>query len=433
MAECYLTGGPHKIKCLSYVKFQYLEASEFMMDTTAVEDQAREDIGYDPLDSSDLACPFPHYKRLREQCPVVYSDRLRAYIVSDTGDIRAALKAPELFSNVGTVDLGFGDVSVLVTADGDKHRKQRSIVNSAFTARRVAEMEPYIQQLTDELIDGFEKDGECELVSQFALRIPANVISKMMGLPIEDFDRLKGWAEAGLRASADPDQHLEAAMVAALELADYLAGAAEERLSRAEPGDDLLSALVHAEVDGEKLANDELFLICWQLFTAGHETTTSLISTAVHLLDRHPEQRGMLLSDFGLIEQAVEEVLRFEGPAQAMPRRVTEESQLHGVTIPKDGKITVMYGAANHDPAQWDNPDKFDITRPLRDTKRKTLAFGSGPHTCLGAGLARLQGRIALTRLYERLPNIRVDTTKESERSVTHFTRGWKRLWTIWD
>ncbi|HKY92155.1 MAG TPA: cytochrome P450 [Nevskiaceae bacterium] len=391
--------------------------------------------GYDPLDAADLSDPYRHYRRLREQCPVAWSNRLGAHIVSRHQDIKSICRQPELFSNEGTIDAGFGDVKFLVMADDPLHRRQRNLVDQVFTLQRVALLEPFLEELADRLIDGFVADGTCDLVQRFSLMIPANVIARMLGVPVEDVDKFKRWAEDGIRAAANQEQYLEQAMVSALELGEYVTAAVELRkpaIERGEPGDDLLTALITAEVDGNRLEPIELFFVVWQLLTAGHETTTSLISSAVALLSAHPEQRALLLADPGLIEQAVEEVLRFEGPAQAMPRIAKQDLALHGQTIKAGEKVTVMFGSGNRDPDIWADPDRFDITRPLADTRRKQMAFGVGTHACLGANLARLEGRVALRRLLARIPDIAVDPARPGQRASTHYVRGWEHLWVKW-
>jgi cytochrome P450 len=184
-----------------------------------------------------------------------------------------------------------------------------------------------------------------------------------------------------------------------------------------------------AEIDGDRLSNQEIFFICWQLLTAGHETTTSLICSCVKLLTDHPDQRAKLLADPGLLEQAIEEVLRFESPAQAMPRRVTQDTEIAGTTLPAGSILTVMFGAANRDAEKWPDPDRFDITRPLNEVRRH-LAFGFGVHACLGSNLARLEARIALGKLLARVPDIAVDGA--CERELSHFTRAWTRMPVRW-
>ena len=398
---------------------------------------APDTLGYDPRDPEALRNPYPDYQRLREGCPVAYSTGLNAHVVSRADDVRNICKQAQLFSNEGTIDAGFGDVRILVLADDPLHRRQRSLVTVAFTPGRVAQLEPYIEALADRLIDGFIADGHCDLVARFAIMIPATVISKMLGVDVNDLDKFKRWADAGMRAAAYGGEHLEAAMVSALEFAEYITAAAAERkpeIERGQPRDDLLTGLLTAEIDGERLTNEELFFVCWQLLTAGHETTTSLISSCVWLLSEHPEQKAKLLADPNLTEQTIEEVLRFEGPAQAMPRRVKQDTDFVGTQLKAGELVTVLFGSANRDASAWEDPERFDITRPLHDSRRKQLAFGFGSHTCMGANLARLEGRVALRRLLARIPDIEVDRARahENKRQLTHFTRGWEHLRVKW-
>lgn len=396
-----------------------------------------EKLGYDPLNEEDLANPYDLYKRLREEFPVAYSRNLGAYIISDSDEIRRITRTPQIFSSEGTTDVGFGtEIKVLQSADDPLHRRQRSIVNAAFTTGRVAEMKSHVEGLADKLISNFVGDGECDIVEQFALQIPANVICQMMNFPIQDFAQIKNWTEGGLLAAADPKKYLEQAMSSALALAEYISEASRPRLEAIEKGqsqDDLLSAFLAAEIDGQKLTDQEIFFTCWQFLMAGHETTMSLISSTIYLFDQYPEQKKKFLDDPSLAEQAIEEVLRFESPAQAMPRMVKEDTEVSGVPIPAGSKIVVMFGSANRDPAKWDRPETFEITRPLANSRQKTLAFGFGPHMCIGANLSRLEAHIAIRKLYDRLPDIKVDDAKRSERLLNHFVRGWRHLYVTWD
>lgn len=397
---------------------------------TAIE----QGLGYDPRAPDVLANPYPHYRRLRESCPVVYSDAIDMYVVSKHEDIRRILRQPETFSVEGAHTSGFGDAKVLITADDPIHSRQRRLVNKAFTPRRVSALEPYIEQVANELIDSFVENASCDLVSQFAYPLPVFVISKMLGIPAADHEKFKRWADDMMRAVGNPEAYLEQAMVSVAEFAQYILKAAAKRKAAVRAGeqhDDLLTALASAEDAGKSLTEDEFVIAVLQILTAGHETTTNLIANGVNLLGDYPDQRDKLLREPALLENAVEEILRYDGPAQGMFRKTKHDVEVSGTVIPAGIRVEMLFGSANRDPEKWSNPDQFDITRPLSEV-RQHLGFGFGPHACLGASLARLEGRVALGALIRRLPGLHVDHRRESTRDPVHYVRGWKSLWVKW-
>lgn len=393
-------------------------------------------VDFDPQDPGDLDEPFEQYESLSSGCPVVYSTRGDAYLITRWEAIREAYRRPDLFSNEGSFEFGgSGMAPALVTADDPVHKRQRAILNKAFTARRVATMEPYVTDLADRLIDRFIDDGECDIVENYSMAIPGTVVADLVGAPVEDVPNFRRWADDTLLAVGNAEKYRELAGVAAMELRDYVLAAAAQRrqaIEAGDPPDDLLTAMLVADMDGERLSDAELFPICWQLLVAGHDTTMGLISNSLYLLSAHPEQKQKLLEDMSLLEQAIEEILRFWPPAHWMPRRCTRDAEFADSSISAESRVILLNGCANREPGVWADPDAFDITRPLADTRRKTLTFGFGAHTCLGSNLGRLEGKVALKRLLERMPDIEVDRTKPNRKAFRPPNQSWDELWVRW-
>ena len=285
------------------------------------------------------------------------------------------------------------------------------------------------------MIDGFIDRGGCEFVSEFGVLVPSRVVSRILGFPPEDFPAIKHWSDIGQRSAADPERYLDQAREAMLGFAGYIEeslAARQREIDAGQPArDDVLTALYLARIDGESLGRKELAQIVWLLMTAGYETTASLLSNAVYLFSEHRDQYRKLMRDPSLIDAAVEEVLRLEPPTVAVPRRAREDCEIDGFRIPAGSGLGWMTPTANRDAARWENPNAFDITRPMKELRRH-MSFGYGIHACLGAHLGRLEAKIALRRLYARLPGFRVDATKANRRAGNQYTRGWGALWVIW-
>jgi cytochrome P450 len=306
--------------------------------------------------------------------------------------------------------------------DPPDHTRIRGLFTKAFTPRVVEGMRPRIQRLADGMIDAFVGDGRTDLMPNFAFPLPIVVIAEMLGVPGEDHERIRQWSEA-LLPSLTPALSADAARavnVAAVEFREYFRGQA--RLRRAEPRDDLLSGMVAAMEQGDRLDEDELIATCILLAFAGHATTVQLIANAVTLLLNNPGQLERLRANPALLDSTIEEVLRWSSPIQIVYRTTLEDVPLGGKTIPKNSMIFVSLAAANRDPEQFAEPDRFDITRG----NNRHVAFGNHIHYCAGAPLARLEGAIALETLLRRLPNLRLEGTVEREPSLV--LRGIKTL-----
>ncbi|MDJ0868580.1 MAG: cytochrome P450 [Myxococcota bacterium] len=376
----------------------------------------------DPFDPAVLEHPFDYYARLHREAPVFRHPKTGIYFVSSHALVSEALSQPEVFSNRFGPALGgraaaraevreimaegWPPVDTMLTADPPEQRRFRSLVNKAFTLRRVRSLAPRVEALCDELIDAFLPDGRVELRGAFAVPLPLTIISEQLGVPRAELPLFKRWSDgfvAQLGGMATPEQEIEAARLI-LEFQRYFAKTLEDR--RASPQDDIISDLVHARVEGERpLDTAESLSILQQLLVAGNETTASTISEGMWLLVTHPEQLHQVAANLELVPNLVEEVLRLASPTANMWRVVRRDTELGGVAIPGGSIAVVRFAAANRDPAVFPEPERFDVERPNAD---EHLAFGHGIHHCLGAQLARCELQTALRKLIERLPDPRL-------------------------
>ena len=290
----------------------------------------------------------------------------------------------------------------LLTRDGEDHRRLRRLVTKAFTPRMVEQLRPRIQEIADELLDAVESRGEMELLGAYAFPLPITVIAELIGIPPADRDRFRTWSDVFVSpALTEEDQarlldHTEQFLA-------YLSALFEQR--RLEPGNDLVSALLRAEEEGDSLSEEELYSMVVRLIVAGHETTVSLIGNAVLTLLTHPDSLEEIRRHPERIPAAVEELLRFESPVERAPTRLAaSDVELGGHTIRRGDFVIAVLGSANRDESRFERPDVLDVDR--EDLKH--VAFGRGKHFCLGAPLARLEAEIALRRLFERLPSLRL-------------------------
>jgi cytochrome P450 PksS len=287
----------------------------------------------------------------------------------------------------------------MLNADPPAHTRLRSLVAQAFTARRVEDLRPRITAITQRLLDALPAQGSVDLLDVFAFPLPVTVIAELLGVPAEDQDRFRVWTFTLLNPSGSD---LEPIRRTAVEFQQYLQGILARR--RAEPRDDLISALLAAEEQGDRLSPVELASMVFLLMVAGHETTVNVIANGVWALLRHPEQLERLRANPGLIEPAIEEILRYCGPVRhSTSRFALQDTEFRGQIIPAGEMIMAAVLSANHDPEQFEAPERFDLTR----TPNRHIAFGSGSHFCIGASLARLEAAIALPLLLERLPRLR--------------------------
>lgn len=315
----------------------------------------------------------------------------------------------------GTKEMREGN---LVQMDEPDHKKLRRLVSEAFTPKVVADLEPRVAALTHELLDAAAQRGRMELVADLAYPLPVIVIAELLGVPSSDRHLFKQWVDKMLeysgqfslvKQSAEQDRAMEIVLENRRHLLDYLEGHARERLQR--PREDLLTKLVHAEVDGERLTTNEVVNFANILLVAGHITTTMLLGNTVLCLDAHPEHLARVRADRRALPGAIEESLRFLSPFAAVSRATHAETELGGERIPADKLLMVWIAAANRDERQFARPDEYD---PTRDPNPH-VAFGRGIHFCLGAPLARLEGRVALDILLGRFPDLRTDPDARPE------------------
>lgn len=364
-------------------------------------------------------------------CPLVYSSN-----VGEPGAYMGISDEPFSTEVQALVDQYVPMTNVLFRADPPLHTRQRALVTKALNARRIRALEPSIREICDELIDGFVDDGRLELNRQFALPLPMIVIARMLGMDPEDLPRLKHWSDQALRGfvdSMDNEERLVAAR-AILDYQQYVLPRIAER--REQPQDDLISALIHAEitdtsqVDGElvgprQLTDGEIMPIILQVLVGGNETTTCLLGNALVTLLEHPEAMSSLRADHSLIPNFIEEVLRYEPPVLATTRVALQDAAIGPDAVPTAEVVAVGWGLANQDPGVFPEPRSFDIRRP---NAKKHLAFGHGPHFCPGSLLSRTEARIAFEQILGRMHDIRLADGQTLEQTPNFATRGYREI-----
>lgn len=370
----------------------------------------RTGVAYRPLSPGFVADPYPLYRKLRERDPIHRSIFANQVVVSRYADVDRILRNHRTFgSDFGGLTSSEGSIatrkklkSSMLTLDPPDHTRLRALVNRAFTPRQVAKMEEYIRVTAHALLDKVASAREFDLMKSFAVPLPTTVIARMIGVPERDLARFKEWSDHLARALEpllSPDEE-EAVYQADQELAAYFTGIIEQR--RLEPRDDLVSRLVEAEEQGDRLTADETRVMLRLLLVAGNETTTNLIGNGVRALLRHPGQLALLRERPDLLPSAVEELLRYDAPVQLDARAARRDVDLGDVAVKEGTLVTLLIGSANHDPDRFSEPGKLDITR----SGQPNISFGRGIHHCLGAPLARLEGRIALEVLLERFDRL---------------------------
>jgi len=373
--------------------------------------------------------PFPQYERMREAAPVFHDEQSGSWHVFRYDDVQRVLSEHARFSSrMGGDDpseTGQLFASSLITTDPPRHRQLRSLVTQAFTPKAVDALAPRISELTDELLDGIAPQGTADLIQALAYPLPVIVISELMGIPATDRDRFKQWSDVIVSqtrtGAANEDHH-----ATNMEMTGYFLELIEQRRSR--PGNDLISNLLAAEIDGQKLNVEELLGFCALLLVAGNETTTNLIGNAVLCFTEVPGTIERIVNEPSLLPQAIEEVLRFRSPVQSMYRVTVAETTLGGVEIPAGAPLVAWIGSANRDERQFERPARFDIDRD----QIRHLAFGHGIHFCLGAPLARLEARIALEATLTRLPGLAIAPGAHLERMDSTIVYGLKALPVSW-
>ncbi|MCV7346653.1 cytochrome P450 [Mycolicibacterium rhodesiae] len=370
---------------------------------------------FDPFSEDFFLSPYETYRRMREEAPVYYSQEYDFYALTRHDDVAAAFKDFETYSSAYGVDLGQvrkGEVTKhgsIIAMDPPAHRRMRSLLNQVFTPRAIEAQRALVIELVDKHLAAVDPAG-FDFVQDFSALFPVDVMTGMQGVPAEDRQQVRLWIDELLHRESGDVEMTEAGQKAAVDMAIYYFRLTKKR--RGNLGDDLLSKLICAEIerdDGrmEPLDNIEITEFATLLGGAGAETVTKLIGNAAVVFAQNPDQWDLLQSDRSKIPLAVEELLRYEAPAQYNVRCSLREVTLHGATIPAAKPVFLVGGSANRDPLAWTDPDRFDIERDR--TEAQNLGLGYGIHSCLGAALARLESTIALEKMLDFMPKYEVD------------------------
>jgi cytochrome P450 len=376
---------------------------------------------FDPFSAEYLADPYPTLRELRETTRAFYSPAIDHWVVTNYADVRHILTTTSSFSALNALQPltelcphaasllkqgGYAATPALTNLDPPGHARQRRLANASFTPKRIAALEPFVRDLAQLFLDERFRDGSADMIADLAWGFPALVLFRVLGLPESDLARVKrGALHRGtvIFGRAKEDEQIEAAR----ELASFWRYAAALVEARTEsPRDDFVSSLVQAGyAGGDALSREETVSIMLQMLFAGHETTTRLIGNSFRRLLEHRESWEAICRDPGLIPNAIEEVLRFDGSVIAWRQKTKEPVEIGEARLPKDAKLLLLLASANRDPAVFPDPDRFDIRRP---NAREHLSFGVGVHNCLGAPLARLEARVVLEEVSRRLPSLRL-------------------------
>jgi cytochrome P450 len=387
-------------------------------------------VRYDPYDVEINLDPYPTYRRLRDEAPLYFNEQHSFYALSRHEDVERALVAWETFSSakgaiIEIIQAGMEfPPGILLFEDPPIHDLHRGLLSRVFTPKRMNALEPRIRELCAEALDPHVGTGELDFITHLGKQMPMKVIGMLLGIPEEDQAAIRDRADANLRVEEGEKMHVgEEKLDIGIEMfGDYIDWRAEH------PSDDLMTSLLTAEFEDEhgevrRLSREEVLTYVTVVAGAGNETTTRLIGWAGKTLADFPDERRKLVVDPSLIPNAIEELLRFEGPAPHVARYVTKDVEYHGSTVPEGSVMLMLMGSANRDERKFADPDRFDVNREVRGH----VAFGFGLHFCLGAALARLEGRVALEEVLKRFPEWEVDTAK-ARLSPTSTVRGWETL-----
>jgi cytochrome P450 len=390
--------------------------------------QGTSDVYYDPYDPAIDTDPYPEFRRLREEAPLYYNDTYDFYAVSRFEDVERALRDNETFSSArgAIIELIKANVEMpsgtVIFEDPPNHTLHRGLLSRVFTPKRVSSLEPQIRELCARSLDPLVGTGQFDFVRDLGSQMPMRVISMLLGIPEEDQEAVRDHTDASMRTEEGKPMEFAEGFASGERFAEYINWRATH------PSDDIMTELLNAEFDDgsgvtRRLTRQEILTYVSIIAGAGNETTTRLIGWMGKVLADHPEQRRSIVEDRSLIPNAIEELLRFEPPAHNVARYVTRDVEILGQTVPEGSTLLLMLASANRDERRFDDPDRFDVGRKMS----QTLTFGFGPHFCLGAALARQEGRIALDEVLNRFPAWEVDAGRATLASASAF-RGWETL-----
>jgi len=390
--------------------------------------QSAGDVYYDPYDVDIDADPYPVFRRLREEAPLYYNETHDFYAVSRFADVERGYLDPKTFisGRGGIIELIRANIEmpsgVLIFEDPPVHTIHRRLMSRVFSPNRVAALEPKIREFCVRSLDPLVGAKEFDFIADLGAQMPMRVIGMLLGIPEQDQEAVRDRVDANLRTEAGQPMEVSENFVPTAMFNDYIEWRADH------PSDDIMTELLQAEFEDEtgavrRLTRDELLTYISVISGAGNETTGRLIGWTGKVLADHPDQRRELVEDHSLIPNAIEEILRFETPAPHAARYVARDVELHGQTVPEGSVMMLLPGSANHDDRRFPDGDSFDIHR----NDGKALTFGYGIHLCLGAALARLEGRIALDEVLNRFPTWEVDMDRATL-APTSTVRGWESL-----
>jgi cytochrome P450 len=374
---------------------------------------------WDPYDTVIDTDPYPTWKRMRDEAPVYRNEKFDFYAITRFADVEAASRDTETFSSAyGTVLEMLGDSmegsGQMIFMDPPEHTMYRQLVSRAFTPKRMSMLDDYVREVCDELLDALDGRAEFDFIQDFAAQVPSRIISKLVGVP--EAEREEQRVNIDTMFHIDPERGMinDIAFLARIRVHEYLMDLVQRH--KADPGhfgDDMINVLVGAEITDDEgvkrhLSDEELVQFSLLLYVAGTETVMRLLGNAAVLLAEHPEQRAELVADPSLIPAAIEELLRFEAPSPVNGRFTLRDVEVAGTVIPARSRVLLITGSAGRDEREYPDADRFDIHRDVR----KHVTFGYGIHFCLGASLARTEGRIALEAVLERYPEWSIDRSK---------------------
>jgi cytochrome P450 len=369
------------------------------------------DVVFNPYDYDFHEDPYPYYRRLRDEAPLYRNDELKFWALSRHTDVLAGFRNSTELSNIYGVSLDpisrnseAHKVMSFLALDDPAHLRLRTLVSKGFTPRRIRELEPRVTEIAVQHLDVALQSDSFDYVDEFAGKLPMDVISELMGVPQPDRARIRALADGVMHRDDGLADVPASAMQASADLLVYYADMVSQR--RKQPSDDLTSALLEAEIDGDRLTDDEIMAFLFLMVVAGNETTTKLLANAAYWGARNPDQLAPVFDDHSRIPLWVEETLRYDTSSQILARSVSGELTLYDTTLADGDVLLLLPGSANRDDRVFEDADKYQIGREIGS---KLVSFGSGAHFCLGAHLARMEARVALTELFKRIRGYEVD------------------------